>query len=258
MKKMKSAICMVLVSLMVLTPGITSSAQPDERDDAAPATSPPSSDANPPAPDQGRTSFFIVNTIANLRGLDPAFGGRTLTLVDGRRVAPARVAAPPSFVLTALDLPATWKADRVLRRRLCGVNGCSPGVDLVKHPGDGSTHAFFVNLVGDFVALPRSSRIVDCANWPTDAGPAAPSIIDLNGTRTPLPPHPAAVRTCSTVGNGDQVLLAYSIEENGKRLTLARVFNADGKLLAEGRYPGAGKLKFRDDGRRHSAAVPAP
>ncbi|MEO6078256.1 MAG: TonB-dependent receptor [Steroidobacteraceae bacterium] len=33
-----------------------------------------------------RSSFFIGNTIANLRGLDPAFGSRTLTLVDGRRM----------------------------------------------------------------------------------------------------------------------------------------------------------------------------
>src|SRR5690606_24887499 len=33
-----------------------------------------------------RGSFFIGNTIANLRGLDPSFGSRTLTLIDGRRV----------------------------------------------------------------------------------------------------------------------------------------------------------------------------
>ena len=31
-------------------------------------------------------SFFIGATIANLRGLNPAFGSRTLTLIDGRRV----------------------------------------------------------------------------------------------------------------------------------------------------------------------------
>ncbi len=34
----------------------------------------------------GRNSFFIGNTIANLRGMDPTFGTRTLTLIDGRRV----------------------------------------------------------------------------------------------------------------------------------------------------------------------------
>lgn len=36
-------------------------------------------------PPQERSSFFIGNTIANLRGLDPMFCGRTLTLIDGRR-----------------------------------------------------------------------------------------------------------------------------------------------------------------------------
>ncbi len=34
-----------------------------------------------------RGSYFIGSTIPNLRGLDPTFGSRTLTLVDGRRVA---------------------------------------------------------------------------------------------------------------------------------------------------------------------------
>jgi Ca-activated chloride channel homolog len=34
-------------------------------------------------------SAFVGNTIANLREMNPAFGGRTLTLVDGRRVVSA-------------------------------------------------------------------------------------------------------------------------------------------------------------------------
>jgi hypothetical protein len=44
-----------------------------------------------------RSSFFIGNTIANLRGMDPAFGCRTLTLIDGRRAvgAPQPTAAAP-------------------------------------------------------------------------------------------------------------------------------------------------------------------
>jgi outer membrane receptor protein involved in Fe transport len=32
-----------------------------------------------------RGSFFVGQTVANLRGMDPVFGSRTLTLVDGRR-----------------------------------------------------------------------------------------------------------------------------------------------------------------------------
>jgi Ca-activated chloride channel family protein len=48
-----------------------------------------------------RGAQFIGNTIANLRGMDPTFGSRTLTLVDGRRVvsssnqADAVLPAPP-------------------------------------------------------------------------------------------------------------------------------------------------------------------
>lgn len=55
-------------------------------------------DAGIQRPDRG--SFFISDTVANLRGMDPAFGCRTLTLVDGRRTvrgqqsAPAPAAAP--------------------------------------------------------------------------------------------------------------------------------------------------------------------
>ncbi len=52
-----------------------------------------------------RSSFFIGNTIANLRGLDPTFGCRTLTLIDGRRVvntgsatSPGGGASPPQPV----------------------------------------------------------------------------------------------------------------------------------------------------------------
>jgi hypothetical protein len=44
---------------------------------------------------QDRSSYFIGNTIASLRGLDPAFGCRTLTLVDGRRLVSGQAAVPP-------------------------------------------------------------------------------------------------------------------------------------------------------------------
>ncbi len=44
------------------------------------------------SPDRG--AIFIRNTIANLRGLDPVFGCRTLTLVDGRRVVGGQPSAP--------------------------------------------------------------------------------------------------------------------------------------------------------------------
>jgi hypothetical protein len=53
--------------------------------------------SNQPENGPERSSFFIGNTIANLRCMDPAFGGRTLTLVDGRRTVqgqPGAAAAP--------------------------------------------------------------------------------------------------------------------------------------------------------------------
>jgi outer membrane receptor protein involved in Fe transport len=40
------------------------------------------------AANQGGNPFFVGSTLANLRGLNPYFGTRTLTLVDGRRFVP--------------------------------------------------------------------------------------------------------------------------------------------------------------------------
>jgi hypothetical protein len=48
------------------------------------------------------TGHFIGNTIANLRGLEPAFGcNRTLTLVDGRRIAPNTAGVAPPLTSRA-------------------------------------------------------------------------------------------------------------------------------------------------------------
>lgn len=53
-----------------------------------------------------RGSYFIRNTIANLRGLDPAFCGRTLTLVDGRRTTGGQTppAVPPAPAPTSTPM----------------------------------------------------------------------------------------------------------------------------------------------------------
>ncbi|MEO8314876.1 MAG: hypothetical protein ABI645_08795 [Pseudomonadota bacterium] len=63
----------------------------------------------PEANSVDRSSFFIGNTIANLRGVDPGFGGCILMLIDGRRVVqgssqpessrPPEQAAPPKLVV---------------------------------------------------------------------------------------------------------------------------------------------------------------
>jgi outer membrane receptor protein involved in Fe transport len=88
-----------------------------------------------------RGSFFIGNTIANLRGLDPSFGSRTLTLIDGRRVPSTSNQADvvdlntiPSNLLQRVDVvtggaSATYGSgamagvvNLVLNNRLEGVN----------------------------------------------------------------------------------------------------------------------------------------
>jgi iron complex outermembrane recepter protein len=88
-----------------------------------------------------RTQYFIGNTIANLRGLDPAFGSRTLTLIDGRRVVSTSSQADvvdlniiPSNLLQRMDVvtggaSATYGSgavagvvNLVLNNRLTGFN----------------------------------------------------------------------------------------------------------------------------------------
>ncbi len=103
-----------------------------------------------------RSSFFIGNTVANLRGLDPTFGSRTLTLVDGRRMPSTSNQADvvdlniiPSNLLQRMDVvtggaSATYGSgamagvvNLVLNNRMQGVN-----VDLdygVNEAGDGGS-----------------------------------------------------------------------------------------------------------------------
>jgi len=88
-----------------------------------------------------RGSFFIGNTIADLRGLDPTFGSRTLTLIDGRRTVSTSNQADvvdlntiPSNLLERIDVvtggaSATYGSgavagvvNLVLNRRLTGLN----------------------------------------------------------------------------------------------------------------------------------------
>lgn len=62
----------------------------------APAPPPDRAGATAGVTRDSYSGFFIGNTIANLRGLDPVFGCRTLTLVDGRRVVATTQGAPPA------------------------------------------------------------------------------------------------------------------------------------------------------------------
>jgi outer membrane receptor protein involved in Fe transport len=103
-----------------------------------------------------RSSYFLGNTIANLRGLDPTFGTRTLTMVDGRRVVSTSNQADvvdlniiPSNLLQRMDVvtggaSATYGSgamagvvNLVLNNRLTGFN-----LDMdygINEAGDGSS-----------------------------------------------------------------------------------------------------------------------
>ena len=58
----------------------------------------------------GNSNFFAGSTIANLRGINPFFGSRTLTLVDGRRHVPTNQGDSvdlnfiPSIILQRMDV----------------------------------------------------------------------------------------------------------------------------------------------------------
>ncbi len=119
-----------------------------------------------------RGSFFIGSTIANLRGMDPAFGSRTLTLIDGRRVVSTSNQADvvdmnivPSNLLQRMDVvtggaSATYGSgaiagvvNMVLNNRMQGVN-----LDLdygINEAGDGAS---------PHVALSAGTRIGEKAH----------------------------------------------------------------------------------------------
>jgi len=127
-----------------------------------------------------RGSFFIGNTIANLRGLDPGFGTRTLTLIDGRRVNSTSNQADvvdmniiPSNLLERMDVvtggaSATYGSgamagvvNLVLNRRLTGIN-----LDMdygVNERGDGgSPH---VSLSGGMPLFDGKGHLLLSVEW---------------------------------------------------------------------------------------------
>jgi outer membrane receptor protein involved in Fe transport len=127
-----------------------------------------------------RGSFFIGNTIANLRGLDPAFGSRTLTLIDGRRpVSTSSQAAVvdlnviPSNLLERMDVvtggaSATYGSgamagvvNLVLARRTTGVR-----LDMdygVNEAGDGNSP--HISLSGGMPLFGGKGHIVLSGEW---------------------------------------------------------------------------------------------
>jgi outer membrane receptor protein involved in Fe transport len=127
-----------------------------------------------------RGQYFIGNTIANLRGLDPAFGSRTLTLVDGRRMVSTSSQADvvdlniiPSNLLQRMDVvtggaSATYGSgavsgvvNLVLNNRMTGIN-----LDMdygINEAGDGkSPH---VSISGGTPLFGGRAHVLVGAEW---------------------------------------------------------------------------------------------
>jgi hypothetical protein len=115
---------------------------------------------------QERSSFFIGNTIANLRGLNPTFCGRTLTLVDGRRV-PAGQEPKSNVQPSAVPVVATPLASRDRRVEVWLLN--SNGTQF--HPD-----RYFCDL-GSRISTERTDVSVSYEYFlPENAQPVAASI----------------------------------------------------------------------------------
>jgi outer membrane receptor protein involved in Fe transport len=131
-----------------------------------------------------RGALFVGNTIVNLRGLDPEFGSRTLTLIDGRRVVSTSNQADivdlniiPSILLDRMDVvtggaSATYGSgamagviNLVLNRRLTGLH-----LDLdygITEAGDGrSPH---VSLAGGLPVSGGRGHVLAGFEWQDQA-----------------------------------------------------------------------------------------
>jgi Ca-activated chloride channel family protein len=121
---------------------------------------------------QDRNQAFVGNTIANLRGMDPAFGTRTLTLVDGRRVVST------SNQADVVDLNAI--PPNLLQRMDVVTGGAS-----VSPPTTGRFEQFEVNPVKRVADDPVSTFSIDVD---TASYSYARRTLNQLGARQGLPP----------------------------------------------------------------------
>jgi len=113
-------------------------------------------------------------------------------------------------------------------------------------------------LNGDFIPLVKARVLFACEyNSVMDA--KRPIIIDLQGKQTLLPEHLGELRTCSSVGSGEQVFLQYDQVRNSDQLfATVRVFGSSGELIVEKEIVDDGVIEFSDAGRAYIARVSRP
>ncbi len=231
-----------------------------------------------------RGSFFIGNTIANLRGMDPTFGTRTLTLVDGRRVVstvqPGRRGRPEHHSVEPAAAHGRGHRRRVgdLRLRRHGRRG-QPGaqqphdravnldVDYgVNEAGDGGSPHFSLSggtplfggrghvLLGVGVAEARtpSSDCAEARDWCAESRALFTNSSRLGATNPAgMPARCPASRTCRPASRWPTCATASSrpparIYHNNANFTSGYRFTTDGTDVEEYAYGFRG-------GTRHSA-----
>jgi hypothetical protein len=113
-------------------------------------------------------------------------------------------------------------------------------------------------LVGDFIPLVKAHVLFACEfNSVMDA--KRPIILDLQGKQTLLPEHAGYLRTCTSVGSGEQVLLQYDqVRDPDELFATVRVFGSSGQLIVEKEFLDGGVLEFTDAGQTYSVAISAP
>jgi hypothetical protein len=85
-----------------------------------------------------------------------------------------------------------------------------------------------------------------------------PILIDLNGHKTLLAEHPGYLRSCSTVGSGEEILFHYNLAENAAPYNLVRIINAAGRVVVEKRLDVEGDVEFTVSGKQYRVRIPSP
>jgi hypothetical protein len=106
-------------------------------------------------------AFFIGNTIANLRGLDPTFGTRTLALQDsGTPSTPPRAVTPPLEIINVADALARL-APRNIGDYMPQLSGTQRGESPPPEPVDLPEDAWLLKQDGTIIRPLRRTPVAE-------------------------------------------------------------------------------------------------